>query len=103
MNVIEDIILGSISKGVNVRRRYPCPSRRSSDRPKIVPSPALYSHRNLPLLPQKPTLALLNLSLCGCIVLLCSLVFGAGVPPDVLPHLVVLLFFALGLIISVNW
>jgi len=52
---------------------------------------------------QKPTLFLLNFALCGCILLLVTLVFSAGTPPDVVPHFVVLVFFALGLLGCVNW
>ena len=55
--------------------------------------------------PQKPTLLLLNGALLGCILILLSLLFvTAGAARwDLLPHLAVLLFFALGLVVSVNW
>lgn len=39
----------------------------------------------------------------SCILLLGSLAVSGGVPPDVVPHLAVVAFFALGLLASVNW
>lgn len=52
---------------------------------------------------QTPTIVVLNLSLLGCAALITSLVFATDTPPDVVPHLVVVLFFACGLLGSVNW
>ncbi|KAL4522586.1 hypothetical protein Ndes2526B_g01062 [Nannochloris sp. 'desiccata'] len=68
MGFLEDILLGSISKGVN-----------------------------------NATLIFINFSLVGCIALLAGLIFSGGIPPDVVPHLAIVLFFAIGLTISVNW
>ncbi|GAB4823029.1 hypothetical protein N2152v2_010075 [Parachlorella kessleri] len=53
---------------------------------------------------QKPTLAVLNLALLGCVLLIVSLLFVTGASAsELLPHLAVLLFFAVGLAASVNW
>ena len=52
---------------------------------------------------QKPTLFLFNLASVGCALTFGALVFTDGAPPELLPHLAVLLLFAVGLIASVNW
>ena len=54
--------------------------------------------------PQGPTLALLNVALLSCILSLAALlaVFG-GTYTALVPHLVALLFLAVGLAVSVNW
>lgn len=105
MPLLEDLVAGALTSGVNVslsrlHSRQAPPSRHP-------PSPTWASlHHFVPAMPplQKPTLLVLNLSLVGCVLILVSLLFvTASSAPDLLPHLAVLLVFALGLIASVNW
>ena len=99
MGFLEDILLGSIAKGVNVCAFEKMWSACDHATPLFL---RFTPHISFPSM-QKPTIVFINLSLLACIVILATLALSGGVPPDVVPHLIVVALFALGLIASVNW
>jgi hypothetical protein len=102
MGWLVDIVLGSITRGVNVRAASLitklCSVKKSHARRPSQCCPSLTSR-----LLQKPTLFLFNLASIGCALTFGALVFTDGTPPELLPHLAVLLLSAVGLVASVNW